>query len=211
LTKPGSKLNAQTESKTMQPNFRKPPFGSAVLGVLLAVASIVWIAPNAFAEFTGVKVKVDGLACPLCAFGLEKKLAQVAGVTNLSTDLKSGTVNLSLTKGASVSVRSLDEAVRRAGFTLESVSVTAVGALKVENNRLLLSVRHSPQEFLLFEVSTREEQVQSGKQPKLLGDATRSALQKLKQEGAVVAVTGKIHDHTEGPAGLSVEKYEAVK
>jgi copper chaperone CopZ len=192
-------------------NFRTSPFGRVVPGVLLALASLVWIAPDACAEFASVKVKVDGLACPLCAYGLEKKLAQLAGFTNVSTDLKSGTVNLSLTKGASVSVRSLDEAVRRAGFTLESVSVTAVGALKVENNRLLLSVRHSPQEFLLLEASVREEQVHSGKQPKLLGDATRSALQKLEREGAVVAVTGKIHDHTEGPAGLSVEKYEAVK
>lgn len=186
----------------MKPNFRNPPFGGAVLGVLLALASLAWSAPNAFAEFTGVKVKVDGLACPLCAYGLEKKLLQVAGVTNVSTDLKSGTANLSVTKGASVSVRSLDEAVLRAGFTLESVSVTAVGSIKVENNRLLLSVRHCPQNFLLFEASAREEQVHSGKQPKLLGDATQSALQKLKQEGAVVAVTGKIHDHTEGPAGF---------
>lgn len=195
----------------MQPNFRKTPFSNVGLGVLLALASFAWNAPNARAEFKTVKVKVAGLSCPFCAYGLEKKLSQVAGVTNVSTDLKSGTVNLSLTEGESVSVRSLDEAVRRAGFTLESVSVTAVGALKVENNRLFLSVRHSPQEFLLFEASARDEQIPSGNQPKLLGDATQSALQKLKQEGAVVAVTGKIHDHTKGPAGLSVEKYEAVK
>ncbi|MBI2928689.1 MAG: heavy-metal-associated domain-containing protein [Verrucomicrobia bacterium] len=195
----------------MQSNFRKSPFCDAVLGALLVLASLVWIAPDACAEFTSVKVKVNGLACPLCAYGLEKKLSQVAGVTNVSTDLKSGTVNLSLTKGASVSVRSLDEAVRRAGFTLESVSVTAVGALKVENNRLLLSVSHSPQKFLIFEASAREEQVHSGKQTRLLGDATQSDLERLRQEGGVVAVTGKIHDHTEGPARLSVEKYEAVK
>lgn len=195
----------------MRLNFKTPPFGVAVLGALLALAGLVWSAPNARAEFKAVKVKVAGLSCPFCAYGLEKKLSQVAGVTNVSTDLKSGTVNLSLAKGESVSVRSLDEAVRRAGFTLESVSVTAVGTLKVENNRLRLSVRHSPQEFLIFEASAREEQVPPGKQPKLLGDATQSALQKLKQEGAVVAVTGKIHDHTKGPAGLSVEKYEAVK
>ena len=56
----------------MQSNFRKPPFSDVVLGVLLALASIVWIAPDAFAEFASVKVKVDGLACPLCAYGLEK-------------------------------------------------------------------------------------------------------------------------------------------
>lgn len=90
---------------------------------------------------------MEGLDCPVCAHGLEKKLARVAGVTRVSTDLKSAEVQLGLAEGASVSVRSLDEAVRRAGFTMKSVRVTAVGTLKAVNDRLLLSVRHTPQEF----------------------------------------------------------------
>ncbi len=195
----------------MKPNFRNPPFGGAVLGVLLALVSLVWIAPDAFAEFTSVKVKVDGLACPLCAYGLEKKLAKVKGVTEAKTDLKSGTVNLTIGKEASISVRNLSEAVRKAGFTMGPVTVTAVGALKEKNGRLVLSVRVSQQEFLLFEDSAREKEVPSGQQPKLLTEAAESALQKLKQERAVVAVTGKIHDHAEEPAGLLIERYEVVK
>jgi copper chaperone CopZ len=111
----------------MQSNFRKPYSGGAVLGALLAVASIVWIAPDTCAEFTSVKVNVDGLACLLCAYGLDKKLAQVKGVTGAKTDLKNGTVNLSIAKGGDVDVRSLDKAVREAGFSLRDVVVTALG------------------------------------------------------------------------------------
>lgn len=209
--KPGSRLNPPTESKTMQPNFRTPAFSNAVLGALLAVAGIVWIAPDAFAEFAGVKVKVDGLACPFCAYGLEKKLAQVKGVTEAKTDLKDGTVNLSMAKGGGVNVRSLDQAVREAGFSMKDVTVTALGWLAEENGLLVLSVRDSPQKFLLFEDSTREAEVHSGKRPKLLAAATESALRKLMEEHAVLAVTGKIHDHAKGSAGLLLEKHAAVK
>lgn len=194
----------------MRPNFRNPTLGGAVPGVLLALATLAWNAPDAFAEFTSVTVKVEGLGCPVCAHGLEKKLGRVAGVSGVSTDLKSAEVQLNLAEGASVSVRSLDEAVRRAGFTLKSVRVTAVGALKAVNDRLLLSVRHTPQEFRLFEPSAREKEVDSDEPSQALGQATRSALQKLLKQGAVVAVTGQIHEKPKDGAWLSVEKFEVL-
>lgn len=195
----------------MQLDFRTRAFDGDVLVVLLALASLVWSAPDACAEFTSVKVKVDGLACPLCAYGLEKKLAQVKGVTETKTDLKNGTVNLSMAKGGGVNVRSLDKAVREAGFSMRDVAVTAVGWLKEENGLLVLSVRDSPQKFLLFVDSAREEEVHLGKQPKLLTEETESALRKLMEEHTLLAVTGKIHDHAKGSAGLLIEKYAVVK
>lgn len=198
----------------MQRNFRNPPFRGDVLGRLLAaalLASFVWSAPNAFAEFKSVKVKVDGLACPFCAYGLEKKLAQVKGVTEAKTDLKNGTVNLSMAKGGGVNVRSLDKAVREAGFSMRDVAVTALGWLKEENGLLVLTVRDSPQNFLLLEDSAREEEVHPGKQSKLLTEATESALRKLMEAHTLLAVTGKIHDHAKGSAGLLIEKYAVVK
>jgi mercuric ion binding protein len=195
----------------MELNFRERPIGGAVLGLLLATASIVWTAPNAVAEFTGVKVKVDGLACPLCAYGLEKKLAQVKGVTEAKTDLTNGTVNLSMANGGGVNVRSLDKAVREAGFSMKDVTVTALGWLKEENGLLVWSVRDNSQKFLLFEDSAREEEVHSGKQPKLLTEAIESALRKVMAAHALLAVTGKVHDHANGPAGLLIEKYAVVE
>lgn len=178
-------------------------------GALLT--SCIWNALEAFAEIKNTAVKVEGLTCPFCAFGLEKKLAQVAGATESSADLKTGTVNLNFAEKAVISVHTLSEAVRQAGFTMGPVTVTAIGVLKEKNDRLVLSVRDSRQEFLLFEDSAREKEAHSGQQPKLLTDATRSALQKLRQEGAVVAVTGKVHDRADGPVGLLVERYEVVK
>ena len=90
------------------------------------------------------------------------------------------------------------------------VAVTAVGWLKEENGLLVLSVRDSSQTFLLFEDSAREKEVHSGKQPKLLAEATESALRKLMEEHTLLAVTGKIHDHAKVSAGLLIEKYAIV-
>lgn len=91
-------------------------------GMRIAVAAIIglWLAGNpAFAET--YKLSVDGLACPFCAYGIEKQLDKLPGVTNLKTDIKSGTVTVKTNKGKKLATAQLRAAVKRAGFTLRSV------------------------------------------------------------------------------------------
>ena len=35
------------------------------------------------------KLRVDGLACPFCSYGIEKQLGKLPGVTSLKTNIKS--------------------------------------------------------------------------------------------------------------------------
>ena len=91
-------------------------------GVLITVmtAAVAWLAGNpAFAET--YKLRVDGLACPFCAYGIEKQLDKLPGVINLKTDIKSGTVTVKTSKGKKIATARLRAAVKRAGFTLRSV------------------------------------------------------------------------------------------
>ncbi len=55
------------------------------LGLFLSSAA-------ALADPQVYKVQVDGLACPFCAYGIEKKLSAVPGVDKLETDIAAGTV-----------------------------------------------------------------------------------------------------------------------
>ena len=63
-------------------------------------------------------LQIDGLACPFCAYGIEKSLSKVSGVKSVETNIKSGVVVVVMRAGASLSEAAADRAVRDAGFTL---------------------------------------------------------------------------------------------
>lgn len=64
---------------------------------------------------------VDGLSCPFCAYGLEKTLAAVDGVQSLETNIKDGTVTVTMKDAASLSETTAKQAVKAAGFSLRKL------------------------------------------------------------------------------------------
>ncbi len=67
------------------------------------------------------KLQVDGLACPFCAYGIEKQLGKLPGVNTLKTNIKSGTVTVKTSKGKNLTRAQMSGAVKRAGFSLRSI------------------------------------------------------------------------------------------
>ena len=66
------------------------------------------------------KIRVDGLACPFCAYGVEKKLMAVPGVKSLGISINKGIVTVTMRKGATLSRSAANRAVKNAGFTMRS-------------------------------------------------------------------------------------------
>lgn len=64
------------------------------------------------------KIVVDGLACPFCAYGIEKKLDEIKDVQNIQTDIATETVTVTMAPGAVLSQEAAAQAVKDAGFTL---------------------------------------------------------------------------------------------
>ena len=64
------------------------------------------------------KLGVDGLACPFCAYGVEKKLKAVKGVEKVDVDIKTGNVIVTVVEGAVFDQATAKKAVTEAGFTL---------------------------------------------------------------------------------------------
>lgn len=79
-----------------------------------------------FAQSKQVNVKVDGLACPFCAYGLEKKLKQIDGVENLKIDVKKGMITFTIAKGKTVSEEKIKKTVKDAGFTPREITYTEI-------------------------------------------------------------------------------------
>ena len=80
--------------------------------------ALMLVAATAFAEPQIYKLQVDGLACPFCAFGIEKKLSEIKGVDQLDTDIKASVIRLTMKDGVLLDETVAEQAVEKAGFTL---------------------------------------------------------------------------------------------
>lgn len=93
----------------------------AVFTVLLAV----WSVPAALAA--GYRIEVAGLACPFCAYGVEKKLNELEGVDRIDTSIKEGVVTVIMKEGATLDEAVIRQAVEDAGFTLDGFERLSAG------------------------------------------------------------------------------------
>ena len=73
---------------------------------------------GALAAPTQYELRVDGLACPFCAYGIEKKLNAADGVENIFIDINAGTVTVTMAESTSMSEDAAKQIVEDAGFTL---------------------------------------------------------------------------------------------
>lgn len=69
-------------------------------------------------------VYVDGLACPFCAYGIEKKLERLDGVERIEVGIEEGRVLLTFTEDSSPTKDELQQAVKKAGFTARKIEFT---------------------------------------------------------------------------------------
>jgi len=125
-----------------------------------------------------VIVRVDGLSCPFCAYGLEKNLRKVDNVARVELRVDQGRAVVTPKSGTSLELGALERAVRDGGFTPRELSVTARGrltelngapALELSNGVLLLLARGGQSNALLESsrgTVVRVEGVASQDQPK---------------------------------------------
>lgn len=85
--------------------------GVIAIGLMLGMAPAV-AAPQTY------KLHVDGLSCPFCAYGIEKKLGAVKGVQRIEVDIASGAVAVTMAEGATLDEAAAKKAVKEAGFSL---------------------------------------------------------------------------------------------
>jgi copper chaperone CopZ len=186
---------------------------SRTILVLAALAAVLVLdMPAAKAQVEQVTLRVDGLACPFCAYGLEKKLKKLKGYRSLEVFLNQGTVIVGWQADEPVDMQALQAAVKKAGFTLRSVRGTLVGVVEKEDSRYLLVLPTTlDQRFYLYEPELFEPTAGAHQQDEGRADALSAELRKRLDDLAAgrktVQIVGPIHSHSgaEIPSGLGVE------
>ncbi len=105
--------------------------------IVIAIISLVTIfsSNDLFAQKKSrdkISVQVDGLGCPFCAFGLEKKLKEIEGVKKIQIDMETGMTTFMAPSSLELSIKDIKDQVDKAGYTPMEVMITRADGTVVE-------------------------------------------------------------------------------
>ena len=89
--------------------------------IAMLILTFAWNAA-ALAAGTQYQMRVDGLACPYCAYGIEKKLKKIKGVDKIDVDLNKGLVTVNVGDGVTLTETQMTKLFKDAGFTYRSMT-----------------------------------------------------------------------------------------
>ncbi len=177
-----------------------------IFSLWIVALTLVFI-QSAFAEVNRIDMQVDGMTCPFCVYGIEKKLKALQEVIDAEANLKTGIVDIELDEDGSLDIERLNEAVRESGFSPGRIKIKATGKLTKyewgEKQYPALRVTGSRQVFIISPTPNHEKE-------EFLGEKKLSEMEKATEGGKKeITVTGYVHSHPAGvPPALSVESFE---
>lgn len=72
------------------------------------------------------EIQVDGLGCPFCAYGLEKKFKEFKGLKNVKIEMETGLFSFTFPAEEHLTIERITTQVEKAGYTPVSAKVTRV-------------------------------------------------------------------------------------
>jgi copper chaperone CopZ len=99
---------------------------------LLSSANVV--SAQETSSYTYIKIQVDGLSCPFCAYGLEKNLKKVKGASELFISIVNGYTTFQVSKEKLPTENELTKIVEDAGFTARKITFSEKSFAKEEDD-----------------------------------------------------------------------------
>lgn len=86
-------------------------------------------------DYDKVEVQVDGLGCPFCAYGLEKKFKELKGIKKVRIDMETGLMTFNYPSEKMIDIETVESQVDKAGYTPVTTEITRVGGEVVTSVR----------------------------------------------------------------------------
>jgi len=175
--------------------------------------------PSSHAQVEKVTLRVDGLACPFCAYGLEKKIKQLEGYKNLEVLINEGKVIIEWREGKPLNLENIHQAVDKAGFTLRGVSGQFAGRISIkEGNYSLVLSEPLKQSFYLYEQAAIEkikgiDSENHGRSARVLTEEHRKRLDHAIEKNERVRIIGPVHQHKDRDllTAIGIKGLESVR
>ncbi len=92
--------------------------------ICLTTFLLLMLAQGAWAAGKHYEMRVDGLACPFCAYGIEKKFKAMKGVEKIDVDLDKGLVTVDTDGQTTFTDQQMEKLFKDSGFTYRKMKVT---------------------------------------------------------------------------------------
>lgn len=100
------------------------------------------------------EVQVDGLGCPFCAYGLEKKFKEFKGIREVKIDIETGQFSFAYPTDKALGLKAVEDQVKKAGYTPIAASVTrADGSMEAKHESPKTSVEGASKNIATTRVS----------------------------------------------------------
>jgi len=83
----------------------------------MVIGIMTLFSANAQKQMDQFMVQVDGLGCPFCAYGLEKKFKEFKGIKKVAIDIETGDFSFSYPAEKALSMDAVVKQVEKAGYT----------------------------------------------------------------------------------------------
>ena len=93
---------------------------SIIISIVIALFSVV----GANAQMDRYEVQVDGLGCPFCAYGLEKKFKEFKGIKKVAIDIETGDFSFEYPSNKALTMEQVEKQVEKAGYTPITSKIT---------------------------------------------------------------------------------------
>lgn len=95
---------------------------SILITFILLLVGVV--GANAQKTFDTYEIQVDGLGCPFCAYGLEKKFKEFKGIKKVAIEIETGDFSFQYPSEKALSMEEVEKQVEKAGYTPISSKIT---------------------------------------------------------------------------------------
>lgn len=102
--------------------------------LFLSLMSVTTI--QAQKETDSFEIQVDGLGCPFCAYGLEKKFKDFKGIKNIKIDIETGDFTFTYPTEKKLSLPQVEAQVKKAGYSpIKTKIIRANGEVEIAENK----------------------------------------------------------------------------
>lgn len=101
--------------------------------ITLVIALFTTIGMQAQKTMDQYEVQVDGLGCPFCAYGLEKKFKEFKGIKNVAIDIETGDFSFDYPSDKALTMEAVVKQVEKAGYTPITSKITRANG-KIETS-----------------------------------------------------------------------------
>ena len=101
------------------------------------------ISMHAQKEVDNYEIQVDGLGCPFCAYGLEKKFKEFKGIKNVAIKIETGDFSFTYPSTTPLLLETVINQVKKAGYTPITAKITRANGQVEEINKATSSTKNN--------------------------------------------------------------------